>query len=516
LQWPQEKDPEFGRLGKIEHPVNGMSTFIDEDKFWFISGSSWWRYFRRLPLTSINPDVLSLNENIEDLTYELLSFGVQRANTRQSNSEELVERESQYANFIYREYDEYSGLRLLDENGQVDKSLDKLAKAISRNATDLSRKFVENTPELWLQINKPYEWPLRGVASWKARSQSGNISEIKDLSDTQQRWAKLAIWLACVSPESRNFIFIDEPEKGLHLSSTQQVHETLQILSDNNILVVASHSPVFLKAPQLVLVEETKTGLRDFKSVVGPVENTIRRLGLSMAEYAAVCNLLLIVEGEYDKNILEGLLPEFLLQNKIHIVSGDGLYGMPSFFESSILPYLVGIKSVFLVDGVSNQNLQEELDRLRQFPVLNYNQLLKEIESESSKWLISGNAKSNKKLFELIAKVFAHQRDLEIEIIGTPVHDCLEWLPISEFGIGATEWKKVKNEYLKIVDGRGTGVGFKAYISSRMKKTQAKHELSPLRTRDMAERLALRGEIPSLVRDIETILKKILRPKTPK
>lgn len=510
LNWPDESAPKNSREGLLDFRYNGISTFHFGDSCWFIAGSSWWRKYRQLPLTSINPDVLSVDENIEELTQELLSFGIQIAKSAMNSQAETLERESQYANFIYQEYEEFSNLRLLNDMGNIDTSLKLLAKRISENATHMSRRFIENIPELWLEVNEPHEWPAKGVAKWKVRSKMGELSSIKELSETQQRWVKIAIWLSCVSPQSKNFIFIDEPEKGLHLSSANMVHETLQVLSANNILIVASHSPIFLRAPQVILVEESLSGFREFQSIIGPIESDLRSLGLSMAEYASICKLLLIVEGEYDKNILEALLPEFLNKNRIHIVSGDGLYGMPSFFESSIIPYLIGIKTVFLVDGVNNQALQTDLHRLRSFPNLTYQQFKLEIESTSNNWIYSGNPKSNRKLFELIAKVFAHQRDLEIEIIGTPVHDCLEWLPIKEFGIGVSEWKKARNDYFKLANGQPTGVGFKSYISARMKKTQTKHELSPRRAREIAERLHLRGEIPSMVKDVETILRQIL------
>lgn len=509
LRWPRDRIPDNSIDGLMSLSRDGFSPFVSKDSFWLFSGRSWWRKFRQLPITSINPDALSMNENIEELTNELLSFGIQKSQTRQGMP--AIERESQYANFIYQEYEEFENLRLLDDEGNIEPRFRQLGEKISTNATTLARRFVPNIPQLWLQINEPHEWPLRGVATWKTRARSGNLASLQELSETQQRWVKIAIWLSCVSPESKNFIFIDEPEKGLHLSSVSGVHQTLQELSSNNVLIVASHSPVFLKAPQVILVEESASGFREFKGIVGPVENELKALGMSMAEYASICKLLLIVEGEYDKNILNALLPDFIEKNRIHIVSGDGLYGMPSFFESSIIPYLIGIKTVFLVDGVHNKKLQEEMIRLKTFPELTFHQFKLEIEKSADEWLHSGNVKSNKKLFELIAKVFAHQRELEIEIIGTPVHDCLEWLPIAEFGIGATEWKKIRNEYLKVSNGHPTGVGFKSYISARMKRTRSKHELSPIRVREIAERLSLRGQVPSLVKDIETSLKQILK-----
>lgn len=106
-------------------------------------------------------------------------------------------------------------------------------------------------------------------------------------------------------PSVSTVIAIEEPESHLHPRAVRELREVIEALSEQNQVVLTSHSPIFVNP------NNTKSTIlvKDSKAVTGVSIAEIRRaLGVEFSDNLQHARLMLLFEGSYDVKALRAIL----------------------------------------------------------------------------------------------------------------------------------------------------------------------------------------------------------------
>lgn len=115
-------------------------------------------------------------------------------------------------------------------------------------------------------------------------------------------------------------VAIEEPEAHLHPSAIHELREVLVTLSQNNQVIITSHSPLFVNSQRLestIVVKRNKAGPAKDIAEVREV------LGVRLSDNLQSARLVVIVEGDSDTTILKAILKARYPKIWSSITSGD-------------------------------------------------------------------------------------------------------------------------------------------------------------------------------------------------
>lgn len=139
-----------------------------------------------------------------------------------------------------------------------------------------------------------------------------NFYSLQRRSDGFKRFFTFLLMLSAKNKASElrnNLILIDEPEIGLHPSGQSYLLEELAKISENNLVVISTHSIFMIdreKVDRHIVVKkrnEITTISRPEKSLITDEEVLFQALGFSIYEILKKCNI--IFEGWRDKKVFE-------------------------------------------------------------------------------------------------------------------------------------------------------------------------------------------------------------------
>lgn len=135
----------------------------------------------------------------------------------------------------------------------------------------------------------------------------GTSTNIRFKGDGVKSLTTLALLNIRNDQRRASVITIEEPESHLHPGAMHSIFDTITTLSEDNQIIITTHSPMFVNRKNIasnVIVNAGKAtaakSIRDIRDILGVVVSD----NLTNASH------ILLVEGESDKVILEKLLPE--------------------------------------------------------------------------------------------------------------------------------------------------------------------------------------------------------------
>lgn len=200
-------------------------------------------------------------------------------------------------------------------------------------ADELYRQLFVDAPVLRCSPLPPAQW-FEGAAPvrWEARDHaSGCWLPLEALSRGEQRWARVAIRATLIGQRKDGppgVVILDEPEAAMHpLAVRHMVTGLKALVSTLNVhVVVATHSPELLEDPDLRLVLVSRDAARgtSTEEIDAPKREHAERLGCSVADLLQRHRVVLLVEGEHDRIVLQEVIGEGLDRARVHVVALRG------------------------------------------------------------------------------------------------------------------------------------------------------------------------------------------------
>ena len=130
-----------------------------------------------------------------------------------------------------------------------------------------------------------------------------------------------------------SIILLDEPETHLHPSGIKYLREVLLKISENNIVLIATHSPYMIDKINLernISVSKEKS-LTKIKAISkdNPYEEEVIYEALGTSIYEFVSPNVLILEGKTDKDVFDMFLRKLNLKQNFDTISADSADKIP-------------------------------------------------------------------------------------------------------------------------------------------------------------------------------------------
>lgn len=318
-------------------------------------------------------------------------------------------------------------------------SLRTLADEWVARANAILPSLLANPPELSLKFGKPSDWLMGRPPAW---------SGLENLGFAERRWAQVAIALTSETDDSP-YLIVDEPERGLHRSAEAYLAEGLRHLTRERgvRLIAATHSPEFIDTDfgQLIHLERTEGGgIGHTKELSRADIEELRSVSLQPTSLLGHDRGYLLVEGEHDKQILEGYFADDLHDLKVKILRMRGSKNLASVFDSEFLINASDALLMPLLDDVSLDPLYDlwaaaEAAASDGRP----SAAVDVIQSGITK--IPGKAKAVYEPF--LIGVVTRGQGRRFLPLGMSKRDVLEYLPVTELVHGATSWEDLRQEW---------------------------------------------------------------------
>jgi ABC-type cobalamin/Fe3+-siderophores transport system ATPase subunit len=493
-----------GYFGVAKPDVNEKevrSTYIRfiEDEIWF---------GMNLGITSIptgiklvNPDEIAL----EDLMTELLELINLPLTFSENELEIAFWNVAQLANsdWQFRNYNkEGVGFAPFESDFSFNQKFERYVDFIASTITDHLNEFLPGSPRFSIVMNRKELWITRGLLEFEARD--GYVTyPLTKLSDTQQRWLKVAIYLTLYPPFALA-LFIDEPERGLQKKVEGPLLNHLVSIQEERLapIFVATHSAeVISHCASTIQISKEQDGTRNIRRTSRPLHSILNDLGLTEEEYFQSKRLLVLTEGIMDKAMLDGFASEKFQRNNIEIVSGYGLNSWSAYYDSKYLKRASGMKLLFIADSVDTSKLEAlniQAKALNQPQGMNYfyrNNIQKCV-----------NENWSRDQLHIVGTIVAEACLDNFETVGldsTGDRDCLMWLPPESWGLTpGTSWNSLIAEFNKEPNGGSTGSWgerFKAFLKLKLKQKGIKNPLDSRRLQTICAEVAISGQIPDSI-----------------
>lgn len=184
--------------------------------------------------------------------------------------------------------------------------------------------------------------------------ESGSWLRASAGSQAERRWILLG---KKAMLESTKWIVIDEPENGMHRTAEADLAEMLasEEWTGSSILVVASHSPEFLRLPNANMIHMVRGSGYSLEALE---RDSLIKLGIRPSDLLSGTKIFLLVEGEHEKIIFEALFREELEKLKCQIIVARGAKNMKDIFESQFIFNFTDAFVVSLLDNIKSQDIK--------------------------------------------------------------------------------------------------------------------------------------------------------------
>lgn len=326
------------------------------------------------------------------------------------------------------------------------------AGELEAEANRLLALLLEDAPALRFDFGSPRRWFLGDQPCWRAVDKStGAEISIDDLSSAQKRWAQMVMSLKTDAGAARvghaRLILIDEPESALHPRAQRRIVEGLKHLAatESVPVIVATHSPVLLDDSdvRLLHVSRAHDGLAEVSSIESPLKLGADALGVSPSQLVQLYRVILLVEGEHDRAVFEGVLgPEFE-EARTLIVPMRGANNLVTIPDSRIL---FDFTDATLVVALDNAPLEKYRPGWESAVVLAAQGKRMKALFELRRAVAEATPESLK-IHEFCQRAIETGRTDRVEIYGLSKKDIIEYLPIQSFLPDAQSWDEVKKEW---------------------------------------------------------------------
>jgi energy-coupling factor transporter ATP-binding protein EcfA2 len=346
-----------------------------------------------------------------------------------------------------------SRLVLQPGSDQITSEIETMRSELSRVATDIYAELLLDAPSLNCVIHPPEAWFDGRALQWVAYDlPTGEWVPLPALSHAQRRWAEVAIAAALVQhqpPHARSIMLIDEPELALHSLAEQHMARALPTLASkmNTQLIVASHSADLLNQStnRLVHVRRGASGITEMATLeAGVGALPVDDLGIKPSDLLQLRRVFLLVEGEHDRIILDGLLGDKFAELGVDLLPFRGGVQLAHVIDSQFLFLFTDARVIIVLDNLRAESISqlwsEVKARLATGDAIGARRLLEtDLGREGEKGFLR----------EFGIRAVEESRTDRIEVFGLSKRDIICYLPIQAFVPSASSWQEVEARYDK-------------------------------------------------------------------
>jgi len=236
-------------------------------------------------------------------------------------------------------------LSIMEENEEYKKALETINKLQNEKLNNISlevkpilQEFIPTIKDVKIEFNEEFNHNRFMDRYISIMIDDGNLTNIEYKGDGIKSLMALAILNNRTNYNTTSIIAIDEPEAHLHPGAMNELARTLKKLSEENQVIISTHSHLFMNK------ENIKSNIIVNSGKAKPAKNIheIRELlGIKMSDNLLNSEYVLLVEGESDKTILTKIL--CILSEKIKKHINDGSFSVYSVGGASKIEYNLNI-----------------------------------------------------------------------------------------------------------------------------------------------------------------------------
>lgn len=376
-----------------------------------------------------------------------------------------------------------------------------ILRDIAETASAVAASILVDAPKLRFFEYPASEWLFGRTAAWQGLdAPSGDWIAVERLSRAERRWCEFAIAFAleqtCIERVGA-VALLDEPEAALHVAAERWMLEGLRTLASSHDMpiIAATHSAELLNDPDVALqhVARDASGRTTVTPLASPLRPEIESLGLEPSDLLQLYRVILLVEGQHDKLVLEGLIGDELSRARTLVLPLRGAKSVPHLIEARLLFDFTTAGLIVALDNIRLHNLDEAWAESLA--------LVKEV----------GIDDGVKHLLDRLSKPTTEERWIRefgiealkagsaerVALFGFTLDDIIKYLPADHFVAGA-DWALLESEHahhkgkpFKTWLAQDRGADFSdASIEDAVRKTKVSSEMLDLASRchDMARR----------------------------
>jgi hypothetical protein len=370
-------------------------------------------------------------------------------------------------------------------------------RAIEQKTNEILSETAPEMPTLMLRLKPPSQWMRGLLVEWSAidRGTSEQVS-IDELSEAQRRWSSIAIQAALWTQGTYSFhaaMLVEEPELGLHASAVTQVANALAAEALSGLpTFVTSHSSAFLNAPGASLIHILRDPEKGGLAVAEPMEESIKyglhraitRLGLDRAGALQLHRVLLLVEGQHDRIVLEETFSDEWARHRIRLLSMGGSHATLSVAGCEALLTFSDADIVVVLDNATLNRIPEVWAEARGIAlkgdISGARRRLHKAERDLARRLTQEERAAIS--FALAAVGSGPDR---FHLFGLKERDVITYLDVAHLVPGATSWQVLDKEYRSYKKDPTAKKSFKEWA-----KTYRQGAFTTKRIREAARSLA--------------------------
>jgi predicted ATPase len=363
------------------------------------------------------------------------------------------------------------------------------AVALSDMASELLARLLEEAPTLTIDLGAADEWFRGYPPRWKAIDRSsGHTVLLAALSDTQLRWAQLAIRLTNLSqPMDATMqlglhglsvtIVCDEPERGLPVSGQKRLSRALNSISEEFGVdfFIATHSAAILEDPRVHLnrVDRDPDGQIHILELGDDDRNRLDRVGIPPGEMPHLFRMILLVEGSHDEWVLDELIGDELADLRVKVLPVHGAKKMPRFMnaDADFLFTHTDASFSFVVDNARTEPLRKALSNAQE--AATPEDALAAIDA-----VFEGSTSEEESIIRsLLTRAVEQSRLARIgHVFGFEASDIIEYLPCEAL-VGEQSWAELRQSH---ADARAMKKGpkdFKKWLEDEHDASFTEHSI---------------------------------------
>lgn len=237
---------------------------------------------------------------------------------------------------------EFNTMEENEEYRKALKTIKELQEAKLRNISievkPILQEFIPNVRDVKIEFDEEYNYNRINDRDIRIMIDDGTLTNIEYKGDGIKSLMALAILNNRTDDKTTSIIAIDEPEAHLHPGAMNELGRTLKKLSEDNQVIISTHSQLFMNK------ENIKSNIIISDGKAKPAKNIheIRELlGIKMSDNLINSEYILLVEGETDKTILTKLFCN--MSEKLRKNLNDGSFSIVSVGGASKIEYNLNI-----------------------------------------------------------------------------------------------------------------------------------------------------------------------------
>lgn len=339
--------------------------------------------------------------------------------------------------------------------------LDQLVALVN----SLLKSMLPEPPLLECEITTPERWAFEDACRWMATDLTGTRVGLEELSGAQTRLVRLAFTLAfdayrrqkvdvegskAAVPCTPALMLLDEPEAGLHRLAEDTLTQGLDDFGRRNdvAVVAATHSPSFLRNPNVALVEVFRKadGWTSARPVEFPDGASVNALGISRADLLQLYQLVLLVEGHHDRVVLGEVLGRELARRRVLMLPLRGSYNLNAVVDLEILAHTLEQPVLSVLDNVRAEVIDGLWHALKGLPqdagAVDIDTIFEQRMGPKS-----DRSDEERQIAALAGNLFQAGGLDRFGVYGLTRRDIIEYLPVERLVPNGVSWSELRSQH---------------------------------------------------------------------